>query len=445
MADILDKLAEEIDKISDNKLEATEEVAVEVPAKVKKEKKVKTTPVEITEASSMEDLMTNDEIVFPKVGDVVEGKIIEITSSAVYLDIAPFGTGIVLGREMKDGMSSGKLAVDEKVTATITDLESEDGFIELSIREASQEKAWEDLEKKLASQEKVKTRVINANKGGLLIEVNGISGFLPVSQLSSKNYPRVEDGDKNKILGMLKKLINQELEVRVLDADKETEKLIVSEKAAQKEKDRAVISNLKVGDVVSGEVSGVVDFGAFIKFLPLDKKAEEVREEEKLEGLVHISELAWQLIENPRDIIKVGNKVKAQIIGIDEDKISLSIRALEKDPWSVIEYQVGDVVKGKVHKINHFGAFVYLNKDIHGLAHISEMSETYPGKNIEEMIKVGEEYDWKILSIEPKDHRMGLLLEDKKMKKAAEKKKEKKKDEEEIAKDTKEDTETKKE
>ena len=424
MADILDKLAEEIDKLSDNKSATTDDVASDVasdaPAKVQKEKKTRGTAEKEPAASSMEDLMENDEIVFPQVGDVVEGRIIEITSSAIYLDIAPFGTGIVLGREMKDGMSSGKLAVDEKVTATITDLESEEGFIELSIREASHEKAWEDLVKKMSAQEKVKTRVINANKGGLLIEVNGISGFLPVSQLSSKNYPRVEDGDKNKILGMLKKLINQELEVRVLDADKETEKLIVSEKAAQKEKDRAVISNLKVGDVVSGEVSGVVDFGAFIKFLPLDKKAEEVTEEEKLEGLVHISELAWQLIENPRDIIKVGQKVKAQIIGIDEDKISLSIRALEKDPWSLIEYKVDDVVKGRVHKINHFGAFVYLNKDIHGLAHISEMTETYPGKNIEELIKVGEEYDWKILSIEPKDHRMGLLLEDKKLKKAVE-------------------------
>jgi len=427
MADILDKLAEEIDKISDDKSVITDDAASDdaKDSETKEEKKTKKTSAESGEASSMEDLMSQDEIVFPEVGDVVEGKIIEITSSAIYLDIAPFGTGIVLGREMKDGMSSGKLAVDEKVTATITDLESEDGFIELSIREASHEKAWEDLEIKLSTQEKVKTRVINANKGGLLIEVNGISGFLPVSQLSSKNYPRVEDGDKNKILGMLKKLINQELEVRVLDTDKETEKLIVSEKAAQKEKDRAVISNLKVGDVVSGEVSGVVDFGAFIKFLPLDKKAEEVTEEEKLEGLVHISELAWQLIENPRDIIKVGNKVKAQIIGIDEDKISLSIRALEKDPWSMIEYKVDDIVKGKVHKINHFGAFVYLNKDIHGLAHISEMTETYPGKNIEEMIKVGEEYDWKILSIEPKDHRMGLLLEDKKLKKAVEKKEKK--------------------
>lgn len=420
MADILDKLAEEIDKISDNESVVTDNSANDSPSEIKEEKIVEVASEKNVGISSMEDLLINDEIIFPKAGDVVEGKIIEITSSAVYLDITPFGTGIVLGREMKDGMSSGKLAVDGKVTATITDLENEDGFIELSIREASNEKAWEDLKRKLSNQEKVRTRVISANKGGLLVEVNGISGFLPVSQLSSKNYPRVEDGDKNKILSMLKKLINQELEVRVLDADKETEKLIVSEKAAQKEKDRAVISNLKVGDVVTGEVSGVVDFGAFIKFLPLGKKVEDVREDEEMEGLVHISELAWQLIENPRDIIKVGNKVRAQIIGIDEDKISLSIRALEKDPWLLIKYKVDDVVKGRVHKINHFGAFVYLNKDIHGLAHISEMAETYPGKNIEEMIKVGEEYDWKILSIEPEDHRMGLLLEDKKMKKAVE-------------------------
>ena len=231
MADILDKLAEEIDKISDDKEETTEDVVVEAPAKVQKAKKIKDVTEKKSTATSMEDLMENDEIAYPEVGDVVEGKIIEITSSAIYLDITPFGTGIVLGREMKDGMSSGKLAVDEKVTATITDLESEEGFIELSIREASHEKAWEDLARKMSSQEKVKTRVINANKGGLLIEVNGISGFLPVSQLSSKNYPRVEDGDKNKILGMLKKLINQELEVRVLDADKETEKLYLTGKS----------------------------------------------------------------------------------------------------------------------------------------------------------------------------------------------------------------------
>ncbi|MFA6383580.1 MAG: S1 RNA-binding domain-containing protein [Parcubacteria group bacterium] len=396
MADILDTLAKEVDKMEDS-----------IEKKGKKAAKETTTD---EPASLMEELLTDSSIKFPEAGDVIEGTVIEVGTNAIYLDIDPFGTGIVLGREMKDGMGSGKLKVGHKVTATITDLENEDGYIELSIREASYEKAWEDLESKRDTQEKVATKVLSANKGGLLIEINGISGFLPVSQLSGKNYPRVEDGDKNKILTLLKKLVSQELEVRILDADRETQKLIVSEKAAQKEKDREVISGLSIGDVVEGEISGVVDFGAFVKFFAPNVNTAGLTEEDKLEGLVHISELAWQLIENPRDIVKVGQKVQAQIIGIDNDKISLSMRALEKDPWTVLKHKIGDTVKGTVNKINHFGAFVYLNKDIHGLAHISEMSEMHPGKNIDELIKVGQEYDWKILSIEPKEHRMGLAL-----------------------------------
>lgn len=398
MTNILDKLANEVDKIdefSEKKSEKSENPS----------------------NSAMEELLSEQEVNFPQVGNVIEGTVIEVSSNALYLDINPFGTGVVLGREIKDGLGSGKLKVGDKVSATVTDLENEDGYIELSIREASYEKAWDGLESKRDTQEKVSTKVLSANKGGLLIEINGISGFLPVSQLSSKHYPRVEDGDKNKILALLKKLINQELEVRILDADRETEKLIVSEKAAQKEKDKEVISNLAIGDVVEGEISGVVDFGAFVKFYSPEKDHATLAEEDKLEGLVHISELAWQLIENPRDIVKVGNKVKAKIIGIDDDKISLSLRALEKDPWSILPYKTGDVVKGRVHKINHFGAFVYLDKDIHGLAHISEMSEMFPGKSIDELVKAGEEYDWKILSIEPKEHRMGLALIDKKSEK----------------------------
>jgi small subunit ribosomal protein S1 len=337
------------------------------------------------------------------------------------LDIEPFGTGIVLGREMKDGTTSVKLKADDTVSATIIELENEDGYIELSIREASHEKAWESLENKRDSQEKVDAKVVSANKGGLLIEINGISGFLPVSQLSSKNYPRVEDGDKNKIYNLLKKLIGQEMEVRILDIDQESEKLIVSEKAAQKEKDMEVISGLKEGDVIEGEISGVVDFGAFVKFLPVGVESDN--DEDKLEGLVHISELAWQLIEDPRDIVKVGSRVTAKIIGIDDNKISLSIRALQEDPWSEVskKYPIGSVVQGTVHKINHFGAFVYLDKNIHGLAHISEMSQLYPGKNIDEIIKVGEKYFWKVISMEPREHRMGLMLSQDEKKKKSEK------------------------
>jgi len=410
MDNILDQLAKEVDKIpeediSKNELAETDRDLSEKDKPAKNE----------SDETPMGKLMNKKAVDFPRVGDVVEGKVIDITSSEMYLDLAPFGTGIVLGKEIKDGMGSGKAKIGDKVTATIMDMEDENGYIELSIREASHEKAWEDIESKRDTQEKITTKIISANKGGLLIEVNGISGFLPVSQLSSKNYPRVEDGDKNKILTILKKMIGREIEVRILDADKETQKLIASEKAAQSEKDKEIISNLHVGDTVQGEVSGVVDFGAFIKFSNKGT-SDDAKDEERLEGLVHISELAWQLIEDPRTIIKVGDKVDAKIIGIDADKISLSIRALQKDPWSEIgkKYVIGDVVVGTVNKINHFGAFVYLDKDIHGLAHISEMSEMYPGKNIDELIKVGEKYDWKILSIEPREHRMGLVLTDKK-------------------------------
>ena len=407
MTTILDKLATEVDKISDDDQSGQLSDATTVKTAVAEEKKM----------SFMETLLAENTFEFPAVGDTIIGTIIDISSSEIYLDLGPFGTGLVLGKEIKDGMGSAKLRIGDKVSATVTEMEDEDGYVELSIREASYERAWEDIELKKNSQEKIKTKVISANKGGLLVEINGIAGFLPVSQLSSKNYPRVEDGDKNKILNMLKKLVGKELEVCILDINRESEKLIASEKAAQSDKERAVISNFSVGDVISGEISGVVDFGAFVKFSPrTDAKEED--EKEKIEGLVHISELAWQLIENPRAIVKVGDKVDAKIIGIDNNKISLSIRALQTDPWTGIEkkYNIGDIVKGKVHKINHFGAFVYLDKDIHGLAHISEMMEMYPDRNINDLVRIDEEYDWKILSIEAREHRMGLVLIDKKAK-----------------------------
>lgn len=361
--------------------------------------------------SPMDELFAKHVIEVPEVGDVVSGVVMHVSSSSALIDLGPLGTGIVLGKEMRDGLGpQGKLKAGTTVTATLMDYENEDGYIELSIREASYEKSWDDIEQKLTNREVVTTKVVEANKGGLMIEVNGIMGFLPVSQLSSEHYPRVEDGDKNKILDLLKKLIGQEVHVRILDADRENEKLIVSEKAAQSEKERELINLLRVGDVVHGEVSGVVDFGAFVKFTPPSKEGEK-KPVEKLEGLVHISELAWQLIDDPREVIKTGDPVEAKIIGIEDTRISLSMKALKEDPWnSVLDiYKVNDIVPGKVDKINHFGAFVYLNKDIHGLAHVSEFQEVYAGKKIEEVFKEGETYSWKILSIEPKSHRMGLL------------------------------------
>jgi small subunit ribosomal protein S1 len=404
---IYDTLAKEVDKVSEEKKEETtiksEEIAEESSAVTE----------ESTEpASTMADFLNQTKIVFPKEGDVIEGTVLEIGSNAVYLDLGVFGTGIVLGKEIKDGLgTTDKLKVGDSVTATVTDLENDDGYIELSVREASIEKAWLDLEEKQAEEAVFSTKILDANKGGLIVEVNGITGFLPVSQLSNEHYPRVEEGEKGKILEKLRSYIGTEMQVKVIDIDREGEKLIVSEKAAYSAEEKKAISELQIGDVIEGEVSGVVDFGAFIKFFP-PSKTKSVREEDKLEGLVHISELAWQLIDNPRDIIKTGDRIKAKIIGIDNTRVSLSIKALAKDPWVSAEekYQAGKTYDGQVRKINHFGAFVYLDDDIHGLAHVSELLEANPGKNIEEIIQVENTYKWKILSIDPKEHRMGLAL-----------------------------------
>ncbi|MDX9913139.1 MAG: S1 RNA-binding domain-containing protein [Candidatus Moranbacteria bacterium] len=366
--------------------------------------------------SVMGKLLQDANIDFPELGDVLDGVVIDISPHSVLLDLGSFGTGIVYGKDTRDGLRGNtKLKLGDEVHATLTNLENEEGYIELSIREASYEKAWEDLESKKDNEEAVNTRVLDANKGGLMVEINGIGGFLPVSQLASEHYPRVEDGNKNKILEKLKRLVGQTLLVKIIDTYRDEEKLIVSEKAAMSEKEQVMISRLKEGDTIEGEVSGVVDFGAFVKFLPAGvKETDDTIEGDKLEGLVHISELAWQLIDNPREIIKVGDKIKAKIIGIDEARISLSIRALAQDPWKEAQnkYEAGKVYTGKVDKINHFGAFVYLDENIHGLAHISEFSEMYPGKKMEEMMEAGKEYSWKVLSIEPKDHRMGLVLVD---------------------------------
>jgi small subunit ribosomal protein S1 len=405
---IYDTLAKEVDKVSEEKNESQESVVSEINS----------AEIEITAedkrgaVSSMADFLDPARINFLKEGEVIEGEVIEIGSQAIYLDLGVFGTGIVLGKEIKDGLgATDRLKAGDFVTATVTDLENEDGYVELSIREASIEKAWLDLEEKQAKEEVFSTKILDANKGGLIVEVNGITGFLPVSQLTNDHYPRVEEGEKMKILEKLRAFIGIEMQVKVIDTDREGEKLIVSEKAAYSDQEKKAISELKVGDVIEGEVSGVVDFGAFVKFLPPSKK-DSTREEDQLEGLVHISELAWQLIDNPREIIKTGDKVKCQIIGIDDTRVSLSIKTLQSDPWSEVEkkYKLGETYPGQVRKINHFGAFVYLDDNIHGLAHVSELLESHAGKNIEEIIQAGNTYNWKILSVEPKEHRMGLAL-----------------------------------
>jgi len=361
----------------------------------------------------LDEMFRQSEIDVPKVGDLIRGEVVAISNSAIYVDLGALGTGIIMGREMKDGLGIVEnLKERDEIEATVVELENDDGYVELSIREAAYEKAWKELKRKMEEKETVGTRILEANRGGLMVEVNGIYGFLPVSQLSHEHYPRVEDGDKNKILQLLLRLVGKEIKVKVIDVDSEEEKLIVSEKATYEEKEKAVIGEFAVSDVVEGTVSGVVDFGAFVKFAPKGRKIEEIPEKELLEGLVHISELAWQLIEDPHEIVKTGEKVQCKIIDIDGTRVSLSIRALKEDPWTQIgnKYETGKVVQGEVTKINPFGAFVQLDKDIHGLAHVSEMMGKFKVKSLNDILEAGKKYNFKILSIEPESHRLGLTL-----------------------------------
>ncbi len=334
----------------------------------------------------------------PKVGEKIEGNVLSIGTNNLLIDIGPVGAGIVMARELNDGLGTAQgLKIGDKITATVLEQENEDGYVELSLREASYDKVWQNLKDNMKNGNILTTKILDANRGGLIVEINGIFGFLPVSHLTRQHYPRVKNGDRDKILSILRNYINQMFKVKIIDIDKKGEKLILSEKAVEEDKTKECISKFKVGDIVDGVVKGIVDFGAFVGF------------SDDLEGLIHISELDWKLIDDPNDVIKVGEKVKVKIIDITGSKISLSLRALQKDPWEKAgdKYKVGQKVEGKITKINQFGAFVQLDEYVHGLVHVSEIKKD---EKKGELLEVNKKYKFKILSFEPKEHRLGLAL-----------------------------------
>jgi len=336
-----------------------------------------------------------------RVGDIVEGQVLGIGRSAVYLNLGPQGTGIIFGREFLEEKNQLKgVKVGDTISAKIVELENEDGYIELSLGEAGREITWGKLKEQKATEELLKVKIVGANKGGLLADVFGMQAFLPVSQLSQEHYPKVEDGDSAKILQALQAFMGEELEVEIFDLDPKEGKIILSERSKERRKAKEILSQYKVGDVVEGEITGVVDFGAFIKF---------GSKEEEIEGLIHISEIDWQIIEDPSLFLKVGDRLKAQIIDISNGRASLSLKVLKEDPWkeAAKKYQKGDVVEGKVTKLNPFGAFVEIEPKIQGLIHISEFGTR---KAMEEALSVGGTLQFQILEINPEEHRMSLRL-----------------------------------
>lgn len=335
---------------------------------------------------------------FLKPGDIIEGMVIEKKGSRLFVDLGVIGTGIVFGREYYEAQDAIKgLIVGDRITAKVVEADNEDGYVELSLKEAGRERDWQEMRRLMETGETMPLKVLEANRGGLIINYLGTQGFLPASQLSQEHYPRVEGGDKEKIFESLKTLVGKDLDVSIIDINPEEGKLIFSEKNKETEAVKQRLVNYHVGDVIEGEVAGIVSFGAFVKF------------GDGLEGLVHISEIDWQLIANPADVLKIGEKVRAKVIGIEGDRVSLSLKALKEDPWSKVDakYAKGQRLTGTVVKFNSFGAFVKLDEEIQGLAHISEFGTE---ARMREVLKVGEPHEFVILSVSAKEHRLALGL-----------------------------------
>src|SRR3990167_4442388 len=332
-----------------------------------------------------------------KIGELVSGKVLSRRGPYIYIDLGACGTGVIYCREFYNARDIIKtLKTGSAVTAKVIEIENEDGYMELSLCEAGKDKMWQEAEALMKSKTPVPLLVVSANKGGLVMNWQGVSGFLPVSQLTAKHYPRVEGGDKGKILNELQRFVGETLEVIILDIDSKESKLIFSEKNVESDELKEALSKYQMGDVVEGEVTGVVEFGIFIKI------------EEGLEGLAHISELDWGLVESPANLFKIGEKIKAKIISIEGDKISLSVKALKPDPWELgkDKYNKGDIVEGKVLRLNKFGALVLLgDSGIYGLAHISEFGTE---KRMRELVETGKSYVFQIAVFHPEDRKLSL-------------------------------------
>lgn len=345
----------------------------------------------------METLLKKGGVSLPKSGEVIQGTVLEKKGAELYLDLGMLGTGIVFGREFRAANEIiKKLEPGTTVSGKVVELDNEKGYIELSLKEAGADQSWAELKRLAESGEILEIPVFEANRGGLLLELKGVKGFLPASQLSQTNYPRVEGGDKEKIFQELQKLVGKPLKVKILDLNPIEQKLIFTEKGQTSEELGKTLEKYKVGDTVEGEITGVVDFGAFMKF-----------DETGLEGLIHISEIDWTLIENPREVLKAGERKQAKIIDIQGDKVSLSLKQLKEDPWAKVaeKYQKGDVIKGKVTKFNPYGVFIALDSQIQGLVHISEFGTELKMK---EELELGKDYEFKVLLCDPKEHRMSL-------------------------------------
>lgn len=347
---------------------------------------------------SMKDLLARDEFQLPKVGQILIGAIISVSKSNILVDLGSAGIGIVYPGQFYDNPDRVRaLKPGQEVTAMLLELENDEGYRELSLKAAQLTTAWQRIRELRDSGEVITTTILNINKGGLIVQIEGVQGFLPLSQLAGEHYPKVEGGDTTKIVQALQKFKGQEFKVKVLDFSEEEGKLIVSERAIQEAAAKEELTKLSVGQTVQGTVTEVTDFGAFVKLT------------DALDGLIHSSEIDWKYIEDPRDVLHPGDTVHAKIISLDGGRVSLSLKALKDDPWLKVDeqFQVGQKVTGNVVKIRPNGVFVQLTEDIIGLVPATELE----GKNPADVLAVGSTHVFAVVTIDAKDHKLILTPE----------------------------------
>lgn len=346
----------------------------------------------------MDELLESNEASSKKIvaGDTVKGTVLSVKKHEILIDLGPQGVGLIPRRE---AAFARNLKVGDKVTASVIEAEMKDGYVLLSMRKAVKDKGWDEIIAKMDDAATVNVVPFDANRGGLLVEYEGIRGFLPVSQLSAEHYPRVGSSDKDEILQRLNSLVGKTLKARILDANKKDNKLIFSEKEAVRDGLAARFAELKVGSTVKGVVTGVVDFGVFVNI-------------DGIEGLVHISEISWERVGAPNEFVKAGDVVKAKIIAIDKERLSLSMKQLSEDPWlsEVADLKNGDIVEGTITRITPFGAFVQISPAVEALVHVSEIGE---GSDVdpEKVFTLNERKNFKVIEIDKENRKISLAVD----------------------------------
>ena len=360
-----------------------------------------------------------------KVGDMIEGVVVSATHKEILVDVGAKSEGIITGIELSEADKSYKsIQPGEKITAKIAQIENAQGYIVLSLKKAEKDKKWQDAEEALDEGLVIDAVVIEYNKGGLLCDSLGLRGFIPLSHLDRVHFAndvaKFAAGSEAELKESLKILSGKTLRVKVIELDKEKNRFVLSEKDAlstySEESRKKRLSEIEIGSSVEGIVTGIMPFGIFVDL-------------DGVEGLVHISEIAWEKVSHPSNYFKVGQKIEVMVLGVDDDsnKLALSVKKLTPNPWEHVEdkYPVGTKVKGVVSKIVPFGAFVTLEKGLDGLIHISEA---------EAPLEEGEKVSAVVIQVDGSNQKLALSTreQDKEAIKEDKKKKEKEKEEDEI-------------